>query len=547
MIKGSKYIKNKLIYALQRFVLATAFPPIDKVYRVIYSLVVFTVVRALSGEPAVRAIYLRRGYAKGEWLPGLSDLDFMVVVYDLDDAKRERILEKYSRCSSLTLLPDEILEVRDERTFAEQLEDPLKKYRLVEGKATWKLLYGKDYLSVLPELKLDEITSGLYAEIAVWWAIFSWRLLQVKHNQREPVVCNSICYKAVAEISKAHLALNLSSLTFSRIEALTRVRTHLPRADQQLIEKLELIAGQRFIWRDNLVLGETLRFLLHYIDSLYYSFHNSCILANIKVDCRKDEQLWTDMQYAHVDRVLNYIAERWQDSFCGASLASSYAHELDELILLIRINPQRIPDAKQLYDLYQVHANAVGLRSPVNLYVLYQNTAFQLDATYYTGGWRSILSPLNNADVFHFLALPEFTLQGQLSKPAYKSVWTSVAQEFVRVRHSRLLDSLRSSGQNTLSDLEFLRMFWKFLQLEIINRSANKGQVVFAHSLDAIERTMGSYGSALPVSLRVLKNAFKVGLDGRDCNIKEVIPRAIQYLEELHSQESTWTVRDYEC
>ncbi|MDH3691977.1 MAG: hypothetical protein OEU36_21255, partial [Gammaproteobacteria bacterium] len=216
---------------LRRIVLATAFPPFFQLYRSIYALVIRTAVRMLAAEPTVRAIYLRRGYAKGEWLPGLSDLDFQVIVDGLDNKNQERLLRKYSRFSRLAVLPDEILAIQEGKTLLDQLENPRKKYRLMEGRATWKLLYGKDYIAELPELAVEDMVSGLHSEIAVWWTIFAWRLLQSKSNQREPITCNSICYKAVAETLKVDLALNRGILTFIRDEALAHAKTHLQERD----------------------------------------------------------------------------------------------------------------------------------------------------------------------------------------------------------------------------------------------------------------------------------------------------------------------------
>lgn len=532
MTERRPYLENRLKNIFQRLVLATAFPPLDKLYRLIYSLVVAAAVRLLSNEAVVQSLYLRRGYAKGEWLPGLSDLDFLVVVDSLDDESEKRLLRKYSRFARLTLLPDEILEIREQKSFINQLHDPLKKYRLMEGKETWKLLFGRDLLAELPELGLEEITCGLYAEAAIWWAIFSWQLLQSKRNQQQPVICNSICYKAIAEVLKVHLALNRGILVFGRKEALVNAKALLPPEDLRLLEKLEAIAGQRFVWKDSLVLNEALGFLLRNVDKL----HNSVAYPETKISARVDylenEQLWNEQQYDHVDKIINHVSARWMKCFRGASLAPSYCHELDELILIIAIDSQQIPDAKQLSDLYEVYASS-SLQSSIHLYLLFKNTAFQVDATYYSFGWRSILSPLTNADVFDLITRSECVVRGKPPELNRYAFWTPIAEEFHRARHCRLLNSLCSPNVYILSSLEFLRMFWKVLQLEIISRSTKKGEAIFSHSLPAIQRGLEIYATKLPDSLRELKDAFEYELQGESCNIKALVPEAVRYLEKL--------------
>ena len=540
MNRRRAYVKNRrLKNLLRRFVLATALPPFDKVYRWIYDLVIRAAVRILSADKAVRSVYLRRGYAKGEWLPGLSDLDFLVIVDSLDDSDKERLLRRYSRFSTLAVLPDDILEIREEQSLVALLDDPIKKYRIVEGKATWKLLFGKDYIADIPELPITDLVSGFYTEVAVWWAIFSWQLLQSKHNQEEPVVCNSICYKAVAEILKVDLALNLCTLTFSREEALAQAKTHLPCEDLRLVEKLESIAKRRYIRKDNLVLDETLGFLLRYINSLHDISSYPKFKIPTRLECRKSEQLWNEKQYKHIEKVVDHITRRWKDNFRGAILTSSYCHELDGLLLLIVVSSQQLPNAKQLNELYDVHAGAEAMRSPVYLYILFQNTAFQVDATYYSLGWRSVLSPLINADIFNFVSLPEFCLQGESPELVCDTVWTSIAEEFCHTTHLRLLNSLSSFNPDTMNSLEFLRMFWKVVQLEIISRSSKEGEVIFAHSLNAIERALAIDGATLPDNLQVLRDAFNDELRGKSHNIKELVPRAVRYLKDLHTLRKT--------
>ena len=67
---------------LRRFVVWSARPPFDAVYRRLYRAVTSLAIHRLRQHACVEAIYLCRGCATGDILPGVSDIDLVIVTRD---------------------------------------------------------------------------------------------------------------------------------------------------------------------------------------------------------------------------------------------------------------------------------------------------------------------------------------------------------------------------------------------------------------------------------------------------------------------------------
>jgi hypothetical protein len=524
---------------IRRFVLATSFPPFLQIYQAIYALVIFIAVCIFRRYPAVKAVYLRRSGSKGEMLPLVSDLDFTVVAEGMDEEDKKSLHCSYERLNSITTILDQFLEFYDKETFYKRYLSMHKGYRLAEAKATWKLLYGKDYLAELPELSLDKIYGGLYSEIRLWWTLFCWRLLQARKNHNEAVIRNSVCYKSVSEILKMNLALSSGILTFSRSEALAYAKLHLRDEENVIIEKLETIARKRFLVNDERILDETLNFLLNYIDRFHREFRAhpyaySSMPVTQKVDCSKDEWLCSEKEQAHIRGLIQHVKEKWLGTYRGAYLVSGY-YLLDELVLMIEVDPGRLPTISDLTKLYFLHCDTqFQLMSPIHLYLLMPHTAFQINAEYGKRSWQSILCPSSNPDLFELLCRPDFAVDGGSYRTVISPVWTPLVKEFLEERKNDLYERLHTPEVYALNSLDFLRIFWKIVQIVIINRSAQKDDILYPLTLPAVERAMAAEGISLPPRLQFLADAYRDELHGKSCNIAILIPEATAYLKEIN-------------
>jgi hypothetical protein len=314
-----------LKWLVRRFVLATSFPPFLQIYRLYYEIVTRMMLRIFKSYPAIKAVYLRRGGGKGEIIPLISDLDFTVIERGMQKEDKQSLHSSYQRLKRFTTVLDRNLAIYDEETFYKNYEKTDKRFRLVEGKETWKLLFGKDYLAEIPQLPIEEIYGSFYNEIKYWWTIFCWRLVQVGKDHDEVVIRNSVCYKTVSEILKMSLAFHHNMITFSRSEALKLAKAYLNNKEIVEVERLEMLAKKRFTVHDINIVEETKDFLLIFLDRFYKEFIRHGYARPFKnvtqrVDCLKDEMLLGREGYAHVRRLMDYVKEKWSSYYRGAYL-----------------------------------------------------------------------------------------------------------------------------------------------------------------------------------------------------------------------------------
>jgi hypothetical protein len=531
-----KKISPKLL--IRRFVLATSFPPFLQIYRLFYRIVIHIALRIFKKYPAIKAVYLRRGGAKGEILPLLSDLDFAIIEEGINDEDKKSLVCSYKRLARATTVLDESLEIYNENTIYKRYKSKCRCYRIVEGKEAWKLLYGKDYLSVLPTLLLGEVYGGIYNEINIWWTLFLWRFLQVRKNLDDNVIQNSMCYKATSEILRMNLAFNHDILTFSRSEALRQAKMHLNDKERNLVGKLETLARKRFLIKDTGIVEETKDFLITYLDRFCESIPTHVVarpLENIpqRVDCLAGEWFYAEDVCIHVRQLINYVKEKWRHTYVSAYLVSGFYFDLDELALLIEVDPALLPTLQQLAAFYLLHSNMQPeLGSRIHLYLLLPHVAFRIDVGY-EKGWQSILCPSSNPDLFELLGRPEFALDRGRYQPANSSMWSSLVKDFLQEMESDFYGILQNREIYSLNSLDFLKIFWKTVQLVLINRSVPKGEILYPLTLPAVERAMAAEGISLPPRLRFLADAYKDGLSGKLCDISPLIPVAIDYLKEV--------------
>jgi hypothetical protein len=173
------------------------------------------------------------------------------------------------------------------------------------------------------------------------------------------------------------------------------------------------------------------------------------------------------------------------------------------------------------------------VRSRVHVYLLLEHSAFQIDADYLNRGWQSVLSPPGNPDLFELLGRPDSTLDGRSYHSAIGAGWAPVVEEFLRDRTRVYRGMLELPADGEPDALEFVRLFWKLMQLAIVLRSAQKGEVGYPLTLPAISRALARQGMSLPPGLASLADVYRDALEGKACAIRTLIPEALSYLRAL--------------
>lgn len=473
-------------------------------------------------------------------MPFISDLDFTVIEQGMQKDDKKSLHSTYQSLKQFTTVLDRNLGVYDEETFYKNYEKTRKLFRLVEGKATWKLLFGKDYIADLPQLPLEEIYGSLYNEIKYWWRIFIRRLVQGGKDHDDVVIRNSVCYKTVSEILKMELAFHHDMMTFSRSKALEIAKAYLNEKERVLVERLEILARKRFIVNDTNIVEETKDFLFVFLDRFCKEFikHDYARpLKNVtqKVDCLKDEMFLGREEHAHIGRLIDYVKENWSYNYRGAYLVSGAYFQIDDLVLLLEVDPVRPPKLPELTALYLLDTDATPeLKSRIHLYLLMPHAAFKINAVQ-KNDWHSILSPSSNPDLFELLDRAEFIYDQGTYYPTPVPIWTPLIKNLLLEMKKELFENLQPSKINRKDTISFLRRFWKAAQLCLIARSMQTDEIFYPLTLPSIKRGLTVQGISLPLSLHSLEDAYRDVIGGKNCDISTLIPDAVNYLKEIDS------------
>jgi predicted nucleotidyltransferase len=527
---------------VRRMVLATSVPPLLSLYRACYGGLIRRALRLFGRYPGIKAVYLRRGCAKGEDLPGVSDIDFAVITEEgaLSEGERQELNRAYAKLARFTAVLDPSLEICDEAEIQRQYAaDDAARYRFTEGKRTWRLLSGRDCLQDLPESAAGDLDGGCYAEAKIWWSLFSQRSFHGTAANLDIVNRNTICYKAVSEAVKMELALHHGELTFLRSEALQRGKGFLGGEERALVERLEKVARQRFLRREDGLHEESMRFLLRGLDRCCgrlpeRPFARGLEGYRIRVDCDPAECFAGAAESDAAWELARHAQREWPESYCGAHLVPSSFFSLDELLLMIKLDPDRLPTPAQIADLYRRHQELQARpRRRMSVFLLLNNAAYQVDARHLHQCWQAILCPPCNPEVFALLGRHGFALDVPAARPSVAPVWTQFAQRFYAAEQELFVRLLDDPALYKLNSLDFLRTFWTTVQLLLINRSARSRKVLYALTLPALERGLAQEGMPLPAPLGVLADAYRDEVAGRESEIETLVPAAIRYLKEI--------------
>jgi predicted nucleotidyltransferase len=515
---------------IRRFVLATSVPPFVNAYRAAYSVVAQRAVALFRRYPAVRSIYLCRGAARGAILPLISDLDFTLVVDGLSDHDREELLAAYAALARRTTILDGVLEIHDAASLCARYEaNDYYRYRFVEGRASWRLLWGRDALADLPPASPESMVGPYLAELRVWWGLFAHRLLQGRSYEREVVPRNAICYKAAAETLRMIIALETGRLPENRAAAVSEAlgqgedgaNAPLDDADRDTLARLERIARRRFRDRDDVIVEDTLRLLVRSIDAFFGRFAtSSAYLRGAAVAVLSMTGDWRpDAGAANLARRVASAAP----AFASARVVPAIYFHVDIALAAASIDSTAPPRVAELRAANAVLAADSGDRPA--LYLVASNAAFRIDGDDSTMAWQTILCAPMNPEVYRAL--------GRTS-PA----WTPAVAHFVGEELDMLAAARRDPSIYKIGERDFQRLFWKTAQLEILERSARRGEAHYALTREAIAGALADAGEPLPQELAPFASGDTLADAAAHADLRLLRRAAIAYLESLAASPS---------
>jgi hypothetical protein len=452
---------------LRRFIVWSSFPPFVSVYRGIYRLVIQLSLFVLRRYRGIISIYLCRGCAKNEIIPGISDIDFVLVT--TNDSEERRSIKNAFRAmgkSTFRLIDYYPSLVTSKETLEHRWRtSPAWQYRYLEGKTTWKLLYGTDVLSSLPKLNEAQLSSASYNEMFRWWLTFAHQLLGSKSCRQDIIMRNVVCYKTVSELLNSRRALERGEYLYVRAAGLTD-------SEDPLLKKLAAVAEKRFLPLDEGLMDETLHFLTSSFLDIWDRFkvrpflhiHNN---ISQHVDYPKSEIHLGEQEKERLAALYSHIEERLGRKCEGIHLVKSAFWDMEDHLIVIKCDRENAPNVRELADIAGFHKDLQqGKTSRFFLFFRLGPIAFPITPEMPKDMNRGLLTPATMPDVFIQMGDTEV-------------YWTDYTKWY--------LADWQANEQWTEASPH------KKLQLELISRSAERGSIIYPLTLEALERAAFSF------------------------------------------------------
>jgi hypothetical protein len=521
--------------ALRWVVVVTAGTPLSHLYRAVYRLHVWVAVRAAKKFPGTQAVYITRSMATGTITIGISDID-MVIVGRWPEEEQIRLMRSLGALTAISPLYDSGL--WQQAYAVENLRDLWEtdyffQSRFNEGRSQWKLTYGTDVIASLPPVPQDRLGGGFYMEVRSWWLHFIASTFGSGPTAQDAIFRNSIAYKAVTEIAAIARAVNTGSIAESRQTSLRMTIEESAGSARDFLERLEQSARSRHLGFEGDIQEDSLRFLLPMLDQIHARLGEMAsfdAIGSFRLDAHAEEVLRTPPAISHAHRLIDHVKDRWP-GYRGAYLAPSAAcFALDDLLLLINVNPGELPSLSQMRELCGLHAaGRESLRQRISIYLLLPAGGCQLEFITFTEMWRVMVFPPSTPDLFTLIQRPEFRIDGEsatlLRAPAWSRFASDLAIEERNVRRSVLN---KVTPDVFPSSIEIIRNVYRHLQLEVLTRTTT-----FALSPAAVQRELESLDLSDDSVLSELRDAYTRELQGETTNVRPLIPRIISFLKKF--------------
>lgn len=518
---------------LRRLVLRTSVPPLLQLYRVLYRVVAWWAGRSLWKLAQPATIYLSRGCAGTDLVPGISDIDFVVITHEADKNARERIRRRYRRLAARWLLLDPEIVMVDAQEFRYLHQtNRYHQFRIEEGRNRWRHLRGPDLLPTLPLPSLAQRQGGMVEELKVWWAQFAARVLMWQ-PATDPVAANGVAHKATFEMIRLGTALQRGELPRSRHEVELQgdrlVEDGLPA-----LARVQEIARSRF-WRE--VPGahdDALSHVLHTLDRVFSTVSGLEVArptrtVHLRADATDEQRHLPPDHEDHAGQLTDLANRVWKTRLRGVHRGLSVHFDLDERILLLELAAEDADDLARLRE-FSVGARAIHPRfeSVVLPYLLLPDFALQMAPQYPCRSYQSILAPATHPDLYDVLARSRGT-----GGTSTGFAWSALTEDMFSGFEDEARDVLNDPLLYKLDGLSFLRTFWKLAQLSLVSRAMKTDDMCLPLSVPAIVGELERCGHPLPVRLTELNEHFCAELAGQKRDFRTLVPEAVTYLREI--------------
>jgi hypothetical protein len=519
--------------AIRRFVVASSATPLCSFYNAIYRWHLAYAVRRLRRLTGVHSIYVTRGMALSEVLPGISDIDLNIYGEwnNLQEAAVNSELDRLMRLSPLfDAQPAQSIESL-QSLYATDYSFQLS---LHQGRTEWRLMYGEGVFDLLPDMPISRVAGAYYMELRVWWGRFVNSAFGFGEMAIDELFRTSTAYKVVANLMNFQSVLEGGPPESSRSRMMQSALSRMAGEDRRLLQRLVASADSRHRSFDGNIQEETFPFLLRNYEEVHAKLRGTpsfqSIAAQIHIDASASEMLVSSSARAHAETMVEWVKKNWT-GFRAAYLVPSLSfYYPDDLVLLLEVDPADLPTVAQIRQLcrYSIDGGS-RLIQRVAPYLLLAGGAYELEILSEVELWHHTFHPLANPEIFALIERREFVLHGAPRGPSEPPVWTRFGSDLIdeelMIRRAAL-SKIAEAGN--IASLELLRNLWRHLQLEIVQRSAAGGSVLLPMTPAAVQRALQMFGFPGGALLEQLRVAYESEINGEPVDVSPLLPGLMQ-------------------
>lgn len=455
-------------------------PGMSSLLRTMYRGITHGVAAILRREPAVVSLYLRRGCAKGEDIPGISDIDIGAVIHE-ENADAERLQRRYQQIRRFLPILDPGLE-----TYTAASLTTTERYCVVlrfhceEGRQSFVRLHGPPCIEEMPPLNPALWPDSLRNASTMYWAMFTEQLLSGDVLKSDPLQHTAQCVKSIAESLRFRCTLETGVLPATRRDALLWAEAHAEDRTAKLARIAREVPERCFDNPPSDLPDQTLLFLMDHATWI----HKTLAHREPYTDLRQLTQALDDDPTERPSL---------RNEMPGVTARCSALWPVGESLYVL---PDPSDSLSMAFLRSQIEEARRALGPKVPLFFRRGDLLFQLGETRVPCRGRAILHPLINPETF----AAEYALSA--------ARWTARSEaEFVQWRAQLYWRSEIGVAEGRLSpgDLpQWDARFVKVVQLEAIRRSALRGEVIYPLTRPAVARAAEREGVSIPDELRPL-------------------------------------------
>lgn len=469
MTKKSR-LRLRLRHAMYRM---ARFPLAGFALKGVYDFTARAVTTIMRRDPAVISIYLRRGCAKGEAQPGISDVD-MGFVIRADETQEKNIKRRYQMLRRFFPLLDPSLEAFQERDVPEiHRHCASLRFRFEEGRTDFLRLSGPPYFEQLAPLPKSIWLDALRNESNFWWATYAEHVLSGEAEATDPLLNAAQCVKSISESLRIRCSLLTGVLPATRRGGLLWALEQGTDDDREIAELSLTLLDHRYTGLTSDFPERTFAFLVGHAEWL----HQALAARELETDPRQLTQAIDDVPEERPDPL----------SAAGATPRLSTLLGVGEPLYVLR-SRLSLKDVQE-----QMHSARAVLGKEAPLFFRQGDLLFRVGSKRVPCRGRAILHPLMNPETF----AAEF--------PLTRARWTECLETtFIHWARQLYWQQERDLARGELPGTLWRECFVKMVQLEAIRRSALRGEVVYPLTFPAVARAADREGIELPASLRPL-------------------------------------------